>query len=239
MTGGRANRDWPAFSDKLAKFAKDFAAARNVPLTAIMIHPQKSVAGFKDEQSSAEGQTASNAWWRLSRAADCLVIVVDHLGKDPDAGLRGTSAKETNPLFILSTGETKTDTFCERKLEIRKMRNGRAGLCASFQMEAFDVEIDQAIKGEDGAERLERVTHDTLVVKWGNELVPVGQKDGGRPERDWPESVRDLRSAIVDAMAESGVDHRISDGPLVRTVSMDDVRRAFYRCHIVESDGDT
>ena len=111
MISGRPNPAWPAWSKELAKYARGFAAYHKVPLALLTIDPQNRIAGFKDGQSSAEGQIVTNAMMTLSGQADCLVLVVDHLGKDPEAGLRGTSTKETNPLFILSTGETKHDIY--------------------------------------------------------------------------------------------------------------------------------
>ena len=57
----------------------------------------------------------------MSAKAGCFVLITDHLGKDADAGLRGTSAKETNPLVILSTGTTRKSTYEPRQLEVRKM----------------------------------------------------------------------------------------------------------------------
>jgi hypothetical protein len=103
--------------------------------------------------------------WALSRQADCLILVTDHLGKDASAGLRGTSVKETNPLFILSTGTTKKDTYAKRQLEIRKMRNGRAGIAVSFSMRDQKVSLNQIAGGEGGEVR--PYIGGTLVVEWG------------------------------------------------------------------------
>lgn len=178
MIGGKPNKAWPKWSARLVEYAKKFAAARDVPLAIIVIDPQNSVAGFRDEQSSAEGQIVSNAWWKLSRDAGCLVLVTDHLGKDPQAGLRGTSAKETNPLFILSTGATKKDAYSKRELEVRKMRNGRAGVAVTFSMGDQEIELRHCIKGEGGTESQETVKEKTLVVHWEGELHQVGESGG-------------------------------------------------------------
>jgi len=178
MRGGRPNPAWPKWSRELADYARRFAAGRGVPLGAIILDPQNSIAGFQDEQSSSEGQIVSNAMWALSRQADCLVLVTDHLGKDASAGLRGTSAKETNPLFILSTGATKKDTYAKRQLEIRKMRNGRAGIAVSFSMRDQRVTLNQIAEGDEG--EVSPYIAGTLVVAWGEEFDPVGAPDDGR-----------------------------------------------------------
>jgi hypothetical protein len=176
MNDRKRNPAWPKWSAALAQYARAFAASRGVPLGAIILDPQNSIAGFQDEQSSSEGQVVSNAMWTLSRQADCLVLVTDHLGKNVDAGLRGTSAKETNPLFILSTGATKKDTYAARQLEIRKMRNGRAGIAVSFSMRDWEVTLNQIAEGG----QLEPHTNKTLVVEWSSEFDPVIASDEGR-----------------------------------------------------------
>jgi hypothetical protein len=178
MISGRANPAWPKWSASLAKYAQEVAAYYGLPLVLITIDPQNRIAGFKDEQSSAEGQVVSNAMIKLSQQADCLVLVVDHLGKDPDAGLRGTSAKETNPLFILSTGETQTDVYCKRHLTVRKMRNGISGVAVSFWMEDREATLNQFMESEDGTKQVVAYTGKTLSVRWGDKLRPVDMPEG-------------------------------------------------------------
>jgi AAA domain-containing protein len=231
MTNGRPNPAWNPWSESFVKFAREFAAFRGVPLGLITIDPQNSIAGFKDEDSSAEGQIVSNAAWKMTKGADCLVLFVDHLGKNAEAGLRGTSAKETNPLVILSTGETKEDVYCDRTLTVRKMRNGRSGMCVDFRMEDFNVTLDQIVENADGAPTgTEPITVKTLVIKWSEELRPVGQEPSWR-ERDWPNSVRDLKEAMNDAMADAGFDYSGpgSGGHMVKAVDLEVVRPIFYR----------
>src|SRR5262249_34452399 len=101
-------------------------------------------------------------------------LVVDHFGKDPSAGLRGTSAKETNPLFILNTSEQQKDLHAERHLEIRKMRNGPAQMAVSFWMKEKTVEVQQIVRNEDtGIAAVEPADVSTLYIEWGEDLRPV------------------------------------------------------------------
>jgi hypothetical protein len=168
MNNGRPNPRWFGWSRELAQYARQVADYFGVPLALISIDPQNRIAGFADEDSSAEGQVVSNALIALSHQADCLVLVVDHVGKDPSAGLRGTSAKETNPLFILNTGETRRDVYSERQLEVRKMRNGRSGFAESFWMEDTEATIQQLVQTENGTEIVAH-TDKTLTVRWAEE----------------------------------------------------------------------
>ena len=173
LTGAQSNpvfRDWVK---QLADFALAVAAQFDLPLALITIDPQTRVAGFRDEQSSSEGQIVSDAFSNLAKLAGCAVLVVDHFGKDATAGLRGTSAKETNPLFILNTSEQQKDTFARRHLEIRKMRNGVTGMVVDFWMEEMEVTTKQIVRGESGA-ATEEVTVKTLAIRWGDRLRAAG-----------------------------------------------------------------
>src|SRR6516165_643956 len=203
LTGAQSNpvfRDWVK---QLADFALAVAAQFDLPLALITIDPQTRVAGFRDEQSSSEGQIVSDAFSNLARLAGCAVLVVDHFGKDATAGLRGTSAKETNPLFILNTSEQQKDTFARRHLEIRKMRSGVTGMVVDFWMEEMEVTTKQIVRGENGA-ATEEVTVKTLAIRWGDRLRAaggIGEKGGkgGGPS--------DRALAILGAMInEAGVD---------------------------------
>jgi AAA domain len=168
------NPRFKEYAAALVTYARAFAAARGVPLVLITIDPQNRIAGYTDEQSSAEGQIVSDALTELARAAGCTVLVSDHFGKDPSAGLRGTSAKETNPLFILNTSEQQKDVFAQRYLEIRKMRNGPQGMAIDFKMEKCDALVDQIIRDkETGTTSVATTTVATLQVLWSDELRPV------------------------------------------------------------------
>jgi hypothetical protein len=181
MNNGRPNPQWTLWAKELATYARKVASYYGVPPALITIDPQNRIAGFRDEDSSAEGQIVSNALAALSKQADCLVLVVDHLGKDPAAGLRGTSAKETNPLFILNTGETRRDIYSERQLEVRKMRNGRSGFGVSFWMEDTEVTIQQIVQAENGTEIVAHIGK-TLTVRWADQQHATDRPGAGAPK---------------------------------------------------------
>jgi AAA domain len=154
-----------------------------VPLKLITIDPQNHFAGFTDEQSSAEGNVVCNALIAMAKDAGCPVLVADHLGKDPSAGGRGTSVKHQSPWFILDAGESAEELGEDRILIIRKMKDGEDGLGITFHMEKFSAEIDQQARCEDGAVRIERATHDTLVVVFEGEVRPVNTIKSGAENR--------------------------------------------------------
>jgi hypothetical protein len=201
MSNGKPTLQWTTWAKELAIYARRVANYHGVPLALITIDPQNRVAGFRDEDSSAEGQVVSNALAALSKQADCAVLMVDHLGKDPSAGLRGTSVKETSALFILNTGETKRDVYSERQLEVRKMRNGRSGFGVSFWMEDTEVTIQQIVQAEKGAEIVAH-TGKTLTVRWASEQH-CADKPG--PAQELPPQLSLALSVLVEQISRIGI----------------------------------
>jgi hypothetical protein len=212
-SSARANPAFKVWAQLLVSYAKEMAAYYGLPLALITIDPQNKFAGFRDEQSSAEGQVVTNAFEDLARLAGCTVLVVDHFGKNAAAGLRGTSVKETNPLYMLTTGEHKTDIYARRRLEIRKMRNGRAGVATSFWAEDHEVPIQCWVKtGDEMA--IKTVNVETLVLRWGDEVFAVeeggdeddggkGKSKGGRPPIKQRIALRVLSELISKVEAPS------------------------------------
>jgi hypothetical protein len=221
-------REW---TKQLAEFALAVAAQFDLPLALITVDPQGKVAGFRDEQSSSEGQVVSDAFATLAKLAGCAVLVVDHFGKDATAGLRGTSAKETNPLFILNTSEQQKDTYAKRHLEIRKMRNGQTGLVVDFWMEEIEVRVRQVVRTDTGAV-VEEVAVKTLNIRWGEELRPAAatapKKE--KTEKHEPASVRALR-VLGDMIVEVGISPPAKCGatPGLRGVALEDWKRELLR----------
>jgi len=198
-----AFRDW---AKQLAQFGLAVAAQFDLPLALITVDPQAKVAGFRDEQSSSEGQIVTDAFFHLEKLAGCPVLVVDHLGKDPSAGLRGTSTKETNPLFILNTSEQQKDTFAKRYLEVRKMRNGMTNVAIDFWMEDAMVSTQQIVKDENGVITVEQVTVKTLAIRWGDKLrATTNIKEAEKGARKSASISEQALSILHNMIAEGGI----------------------------------
>ena len=176
----RLNPKFVAWCKELARFGKMFARKHGLPLRLISIDPQNRVAGFSNEQDSAEGQIVANAWIMLAKLAECTVIVADHYGKNAENGLKGTVAKETNALFILGTSPRDNDGDCY--LEIRKMKNGQQGIAVDFTMEKYTVEAQQMVQGDDNVISFVEGQHDTLVVRWDDAPHPARESAKGEPK---------------------------------------------------------
>jgi hypothetical protein len=181
--GKRVSNDWKKWASAIVRKAKAAAERFGVLLKLITIDPQNHFAGFTDEQSSAEGNVVCNALIAMAKDAGCPVLVADHLGKDPAAGGRGTSVKHQSPWFILDAGESAEELGEDRVLIIRKMKDGEDGLGVSFHMERFSAEIDQQVRGPDGVTRVEKATHETLIVVFEGEAKPVNTIKSGTENR--------------------------------------------------------
>jgi AAA domain len=180
----RLNPEWKKWAEVVVRVAKRRAKKLGVPLALITMDPVMYFAGIDDNNSWSQWTDVCKALILLAQAAGCPVLVVDHYGKDEERGLIGSAAKEAAAHFVLGSGgerESQTD----RQLEVKKMKDGPAYICVDFDLDTYDVTLSKRDVQEDGAEVVERQTHTTLVIKWGQEVRPIdaaskGSQDGER-----------------------------------------------------------
>ena len=108
------------------RFMKEFG----LPLGLIWIDTMSSAGGFSDENDNAEAAKLMNVLRMLSERSGAVVVGVDHLGKNVDAGSRGASAKEANSDFVLALLGNKNlaGDISDMRLAVRKVREGPSGL---------------------------------------------------------------------------------------------------------------
>jgi hypothetical protein len=129
IRNGRVNPEWIDWCDGIGDYVRINAKGFGVPPRLVTLDAQNRFAGFRDEQSAAEGNVVINGLLYLVKKVDCGVQVADHLGKDASAGLRGTSVKHDGPYYILNCGETaKSDLTDTRYLSVMKMKGGEPAL---------------------------------------------------------------------------------------------------------------
>jgi AAA domain len=103
-------------------------------LVLIIIDTMSAAAGFKDENSSSEGQTVMNVLGGLSRRTGAFVLACDHFGKAVETGTRGTSAKEAAADVVIAclgagrAGDKSSD--CRSQASRRRDRRGNSILAA-------------------------------------------------------------------------------------------------------------
>jgi hypothetical protein len=206
-------------------FQKQFG----LPLGLIEIDTMAVAAGYQEMGAENDSSTVTAVMRVLKDTAErlsCFVLGVDHYGKNIDAGLKGSVAKETQGDLILAClgDRERSGRVINTRLAVRKCRSGPQG--QEFPFTVRSIELPE--KDEDG----EAIT--TLVIDW--QPVPPGGAQS-QPEDPWAQPKRQdqrtavlrLKRVLMSILAEKGVDLPIPpDGPVVRMVDQEIVREQFY-----------
>ena len=201
-----------------------------LPLGLIGIDTIAACAGYSragDEYDNAVGQAVMNVLKAVAQELGCFVLGIDHFGKNLEAGTRGASSKESSADLVLACLGNKelSGSVSKTRLAVRKNRSGRQGQEFPFVLRL----VEASEKDEDG----DPIT--TMVIDW----LPAGAAAAGaqsepdtwaQPRRqDQRTAVLRLKRVLMTILAEQGVDLPIPpDGPTVRMVDQERVRKAFY-----------
>ena len=148
----------------------------SVDLVAVFLDTMGLAACFENENMAAQVQRVVAGLSRVSDDTGALCINVDHMGKDQDAGMRGTSAKR-------DCVETILTCFCDRengdkptnhRMQLFKVRDGEEGRVIPYRLDQVDMGVD-----EDG----ERVT--TAVVRWEPDRKVKGRREREKKKMMW------------------------------------------------------
>jgi AAA domain len=128
-----------------------------VDLVAIFLDTMGLAACYENENMAAQVQGMISGLNRVSDETGALVINVDHMGKDQDAGMRGTSAKRDCVETILACycDRDKDNKPTNHRMQLFKVRDGEEWRIIPYRLENVDMGID-----EDG----DRVS--TAVIRW-------------------------------------------------------------------------
>ena len=158
----------------------------NCDLVAIFLDTMGLAACYENENMAAQVQRVVSGLSRVSDETGALSINVDHMGKDTEAGMRGTSAKR-------DCVETILGCFCDRnngdqptnhRMQLLKVRDGEEGRVIPYRLQSVDMGVD-----EDG----DRIS--TAVIRWEVER-PVPSKRKKQAKRE---------VALEAAIAEVGL----------------------------------
>jgi hypothetical protein len=135
----------PVLKAMAAQAHQRFMEQYGLPLGMIWIDTVSSATGFEDEDDNAEAARLMGVLGALSDATGAVVIGVDHLGKNVDAGTRGGSAKEGNADFVLALLGTKdlAGNVSDTRMSVRKVREGPTGKEFPFAPIVVDMGHDQ------------------------------------------------------------------------------------------------
>jgi AAA domain len=196
----------------LAKEADEFMRANfNAQLALIVIDTLSAAADFDDENSAAETQKVMNKLRELARETGALVLVIDHHGKLPETGIRGSSAKSAAAdaiLACLGDRNQTTGAVGNRQMAVVKLRAGPTGRVVPFELEA----------AEDAS---------TRVVRWREETQAEQTTTKAKP---WPKALNIFKRALDEAIDSAGKPMTPRAGmPEVRAVDRETVRTEFFR----------
>jgi hypothetical protein len=136
--------------DELAKVAAEVNARMqaefNVPLVLIIIDTIAVAAGYEksgEENDSSATQRVMSTLAKLAVRTTTFVFGVDHYGKNPETGTRGSSAKEgAADVTLALLGEKDTNgTVSNPRLLLKKRRDGEIGIVFPFRTSSKWVSI--------------------------------------------------------------------------------------------------
>ena len=194
----------------LAEAARTMLERFDMPLALVVFDTLSSSAGFKNADDTAENQRVMDVLKALSLRFDCLVLAVDHFGKNAESGTRNSSVKEDSVDAVLALlGERDAaGTISNPRMAIRKVRGGPTGGEIRFTPRVAQI-------GEDGAET-------TIVIDWP-------EQEQSSAASGWRRDGRQLRVALEKALERSGrsIVPRAGEEP-VQAVLRDELREEFY-----------
>jgi hypothetical protein len=174
-----------------------------VDLVAIFLDTMGLAACFENENMAAQVQRVVAGLSRVSDETGALCINVDHMGKDTEAGMRGTSAKRDCVETILACycDRDNGDKPTNHRMQLLKIRDGEEGRVIPYRLKQVDMGMD-----EDG----ERVS--TAIIQW-------------EPNRPWKKEKRKQKNDRTDVVLELAL--KETELP----VDEDKLRQVFYRIH--------
>jgi AAA domain len=221
----------PKASEALTSMVKQAAermqADFGLPVALVIVDTMGKAAGYTksgDENDAVIARTAERTLAIASKATGAFFLGLDHFGKDPSTGTRGSSGKEDHTDVVLSLlGEKgQNGAVTDTRLCARKRRSGPNGEELPFGLTVRDMGVDA---------RGTPVT--TLTIAWKT-CDDTTTKPKAKDEQ-WSKSLRLLRQTLMAMLVDCGKEVRpFADGPIVRAVDVEIVRREFYTSYMAD-----
>ena len=146
-----------------------------VDLVAVFLDTMGLAACFENEDKAAQILKVVGGLGKLSDATGALAIVIDHFGKNQQAGLRGSSAKRGGVETVLACicDRDKQNNATNLRMWFEKIRDGEEGRIIPYRLRTVDWGVD-----EDG----ERVS--TCVIQWEPNRVQPSKHQAARRKTD-------------------------------------------------------
>ena len=225
----------PDASQQLTAMVKEAAERMlrdfNLPIALVILDTMGKGAGYSrtgDENNSVVAKTVEKALAVASKETGAFFLGLDHFGKDPTTGTRGSSGKEDHTDVVLSLlgDKAQSGAVSNMRLCARKRRSGPNGEEFPFRTKLVDMGVDP---------RGTPMT--TLVIDWIT--TPDGSTQTKPKDDQWSKSLRLLRQTLMTMLVDCGKDLRpFADGPIVRAVDVEMVRREFYASYMADGTDD-
>jgi AAA domain len=216
--------DCPMLTDKRAaeimigyaiEAAAHFEQAYHLPVTLIWVDTMITAAGFapKEENDAAATQKALTTLHKVASRTGTLVMAVDHLGKAPEAGTRGSSNKEASVDTVLATlaDREPSGDVANSRLATRKQRDGISGFETPFAPQTIELGTD-----EDGD------SVSAVVLTWG-------EKQRVKPAAPLSTAAQLLLRVLKAILSAKGISLVPAPGAgVVQAVPVADLRKEFY-----------
>ena len=219
------------------KADRELQQEHGLPLGFIVFDTMTASAGYPPgcgENDTGATSIVMSVLRRLAQKMDAFVLGIDHMGKNPDGGTRGNSAKEASADLVLGLYADKDGS--NTRMVIRKNRGGRQWLRYNFTLQ----EVTSPKLDEDNEPVVSAIVHwgQTLSANAGTVQAPKDPWEASCKREDQQARQLRLRDALEEVLTEHGVKRPIPpDGTLVNTVDLELVQQEFYsRMHDTDSD---
>ena len=218
-------KDYEALGNKVRKIASQMRVKHDGAAPKLVVIDTVAAAGMiapDSENDPGAWQAIFDGLNPIARDHDLLFILVHHMGKSTEAGLRGSSNARAGADAVLAMtcqrDEITGDT-ANHNLALTKSRSAPEGSIAAVTLEP--VMIGQR---DDGSPVMSCV----LKFDTATKVVSVQRGRGRKPNRGRVA----LKNALDDAIQAHGVDQRVhgkAGSPAIRAVAYDNVVEAFEK----------
>ena len=182
--------------------AKKMRQEFSVDLVAVFLDTLGLAACFENEDKSAQILKVVAGLAKLSDGTGALSIVIDHFGKNQQAGLRGSSAKRGGVETVLACicDRDKENNATDLRMWLEKVRDGEEGRIIPYRLRTVPWGVD-----EDG----DQVT--SCVIQWEPNRPLATKRQASRRK--------------TDVTLEQALDE------VTLPAEVDALRAAFYKFH--------
>lgn len=183
----------------------------------VVVDTLSAAFSIKDENSAAEMAKLCKRLAALGTCINAVTLAVHHYGKSSESGLRGSSslrASADGVIAVLAQRDELNGSCSNRRLVLVKSRTGVEGITHPFELESIEI----------GVRGFGSIVAAKVVPRNGAE---AGLKAGNN--RSYSTGLKRFISALEQALIDDGQEMMIwADGPIVRAVDREKVRKIFY-----------